>query len=136
MTSTPQQTTTGSPESPVVVLVSASWAGPSRPAPTVLRELSRRWGPSMLALLVEDPEGDVLEQWGIDMLPTWMRFRSAALEAAPDDAEERLTVSSLCGVTPNGERLLLEGPWTLTHRRTGALAKHVVETEFGPDSRH
>lgn len=120
----------------MVVLVSASWAGPSRPAPTVLQELSRRWGSRILTLLVEDPEDDVLEQWDVDVVPTWLRFRAGAPEAPPDGAQERLTVPTLSGLAPEGDVRLLTGSWTLTHRRTGALAKHEVETEFGPDSRH
>lgn len=136
MTSLPPQTTAGALGTPVVVLVSASWAGPSRPAPTVLRELSRRWGSSILTLLVEDPDGDVLEQWHIDALPTWLRFRAGAPGTALADAQGGLSVPSLRGTAPNGETLVLEGPWSLTHRRTGALAKHTVETEFGPDSPH
>lgn len=135
---TPQspQTTAGSPGAPVVVLLSASWAGPSRPAPTVLRELSRRWGSRILALLVEEPDNDVLEQLSVDVLPTWLKFRLGDPTSPLGDAEEGLAVPTLRGVAPNGEVLVLEGPWTLTRRRTGALAKHVVETEFGPNSAH
>lgn len=135
MTSRTPRTTTGSPAVPVVVLVSASWAAPSLPAPTVLRELSTRWGSRILTLLVEDPEDEVLEQWNVDVLPTWMRFQPGVPQAPLDEAQgERLRVAALSGLAPTGARVVLEGPWTLTRRRTGALAKHVVETEFGPNA--
>lgn len=132
MTSPSPQTTTGGPAAPVVVLVSASWAAPSRPAPTVLRELSTRWGSEILTLLVEDPEDEVLEQWNVDVLPTWLRFRPGVPQAPLHEGQEILSVPALSGLAPAGEQVVLEGPWTLTHRRTGALAKHEVDTEFGP----
>lgn len=136
MTQLPPETTTDASIAPVVVLVSAPWAGPSRPAPTVLRELGRRWGSRVLTLLVEDPEDEVLQQWEVDVLPTWLRFRRGVPEASQESTEDRLTVPSLSGQAPTGERLVLNGPWTLTRRRVGALAKHDVESEFGPDSTH
>ena len=146
MTAHSPQSTTDTPAVPVVLLVSASWAAPSRPAPTVLKELSRRWGAHILTLLVEDPEDEALEQWRVDVLPTWLRFRTGSPEldrgteelgeVACNGEERELTVSSLRGTGPEGEVLVLEGPWTLTHRRTGALAKHEVDSEFGPQSGH
>ena len=110
---------------PVLVLVSADWAAPSRPAPTLLRELSRRWGSSMQCLLVEDPEDAFLDRWAIEHLPTWLRF------VADDEGGEQ---SDLHGLTPGGEELVLDGPWRLTHRRSGALPKHVVDAELGPEA--
>ncbi|GAA4519947.1 hypothetical protein GCM10023160_04500 [Brachybacterium paraconglomeratum] len=136
MTQLPPETTTDASIAPVVVLVSAPWAGPSRPAPTVLRELGRRWGSRVLTLLVEDPEDEVLQQWEVDVLPTWLRFRHGVPAASQEGTEGLLTVPSLSGQAPTGERLVLNGPWTLTRRRSGALAKHDVESEFGPDSTH
>lgn len=115
---------------PAVVLISASWAEPSRPAPTVLTELSRRWGSSAHTLLVEDPDDDLLDQWDVQMLPTWMRFTPRALL----DDESGLCVAQLTGTGPRGEPLVLEGPWTLSHRRSGALPKHVVDADFGPNT--
>ncbi len=109
---------------PVLVLVSADWAAPSRPAPTLLRELSRRWGTSMQCLLVEDPEDAFLDRWAIEHLPTWLRFVTD-----DEDGEQ----SELHGLTPGGEELVLDGPWRLTHRRSGALPKHVVDAELGPE---
>ena len=110
---------------PVLVLVSADWAAPSRPAPTLLRELSRRWGSSMQCLLLEDPEDAFLDRWEIEHLPTWLRF------VADDEGGEQ---SDLHGLTPGGEELVLDGPWRLTHRRSGALPKHVVDAELGPEA--
>lgn len=108
---------------PVLVLVSADWAAPSRPAPTLLRELSRRWGTCMQCLLVEDPEDAFLDRWSIEHLPTWLRF------VTDDKGGEQ---SEVHGLTPGGEELVLNGPWRLSHRRSGALPKHVVDAELGP----
>lgn len=119
----------------VVVLVSSSWAGPSRPAPTVLRELSRRWGDAVRTMLIDDPAGDVLDALRIEHLPTWLRFLPAppAGHADPqEEDEDRLGVGELHGSSMRGEPLSLPGPWILDHRRSGALPKHVVDDEFGP----
>lgn len=113
-----------------VVLVSAQWAGPSGPAPTVLRELSRRWGGSVHVLLLEEPDDELLDAWAVDMLPTWLRFA----HGGPLDDEADLIVSRLQGASPAGEAVVLDGPWRLVHRRTGALPKHVVDDEFGPQA--
>lgn len=121
------------PGTAVVVLVSAAWAGPSRPAPTVLRELARRWGGQVHALLVEDPTDELLDLLQVEALPTWMRFLPAELHA-PGPTEDRLTLEELSGITPSGGQVSLPGPWVLVHRRTGALPKHVVDAEFGPDA--
>lgn len=122
---------------PVVVLVSSSWAGPSRPAPTVLRELSRRWGHSVHTMLIEDPTDEILETLQIEHLPTWMRFVPGHPSEGVTPQEEEgngaaLDVTELRGTGIGGEALSLEGPWTLTHRRSGALPKHVIDAEFGP----
>lgn len=130
MTTGHSRTTSPAADVPAVVLISASWAGPSRPAPTVLTELSRRWGSCAHTILVEDPDDELLDQWDVQMLPTWMRFAPRALL----DGEGALCVARLTGTGPGGEPLELEGPWTLTRRRSGALPKHAVDTEFGPDS--
>lgn len=143
---------------PVLVLLSAEWAGPSRPAPTLLRELARRWGPRMDALLIEDPDDEILDRWSVTHLPTWLRFAPAegsarvtgggataetATEAPLDspppagggtDGAEHLVEDVLRGDSPGGEELALPGPWILTHRRSGALPKHVVEAELGPSA--
>lgn len=123
---------------PVVVVVSATWAGPSRPAPTVLRELGRRWGDQIKVLLVEEPSDDVLDAWGIEVLPTWLRFLPGTAERSGNPGgegdESILTVSDLAGTALDGRELVLPGPWRLEHRRTGALPKHVIEAEFGPSA--
>ena len=143
---------------PVLVLLSADWAGPSRPAPTLLRELARRWGPAMHTLLLEDPDDEVLDRWEVTHLPTWLRFVPESVpegsgsgrgmrarpnsHGAKDDAtrdavedrddERALRETTLRGHAPGGAELVLTGPWVLSHRRTGALPKHVVESELGP----
>lgn len=120
------------PAPPVVVVVSAPWAGPSRPAPTVLRELGRRWGDAVQVLLVEDPTEELLEQWRIDVLPTWLRFRlGEAAEGERDDAG--LLLSDLTGCDREGNQISLHGPWRLELRREGAQPKHVIDAEFGPE---
>lgn len=131
----PQQEPAGE-DIPVVVLVSASWAGPSRPAPTVLRELGRRWGTAVQTLLIEDPEEEVLDALRVEVIPTWMRFvrPASALTAEPEGGQERLVVDLLEGRGADGASVRLEGPWELTERRQGALPKHAVDAVFGPEA--
>lgn len=115
---------------PVVVLISVTWAGPSRPAPTVLRELSRRWGREIRAVLLEDPDDEVLDQLEIELVPTWVRLEAPHSDAVPRPGTVRdLEIS---GTGLDGQGLFLTGAWLETHRRTGALPKHVIDTEFGP----
>lgn len=116
---------------PVVVLVSASWAGPSRPAPTVLRELGRRWGAAVQVLLVDDPSEAVLERWAVGVLPTWLRFLPGPQDPGAHEAGQ-LILDELVGTDPTGAEVTLAGPWELVHRRTGAQPKHVIDAEFGP----
>ena len=118
---------------PVVVVVSASWAGPSRPAPTVLRELGRRWGAAVQVLLVDDPSEGLLERWNVEVLPTWLRFLPTT-EKAATDAPGELILHELVGIDLEGTEVTLAGPWELVHRRTGAQPKHVIDAEFGPGS--
>lgn len=144
--------------SELLVLVTASWCAPARPAVTILRELSRRWGPDRTAVHLLDPEPALLDALGVEVLPAWLLLEheepgepSAVPDtsAAPDahdahdahDAErsttERSTVrrtvrTSTLLPTPTGERIELRGSWTERHRRTGALPKHVIDEEFGP----
>ena len=56
----------------------------------------------------------------------------AALRFVTDDVDGEQ--SELHGLTPGGEELVLGGPWRLTHRRSGALPKHVVDAELGPEA--
>lgn len=119
-----------SPDPVAVVLVTADWAGPAKPATTVLQELSRRWGDAVHAVLLEDADEAVLDLLEVAVVPTWMRFIKRAPEA-PQGAPE-LRVPELRGATVSGEAIVLPGPWELTHRRSGALPKHVVAAEFGP----
>ena len=65
-----------SPSAPdvAVVLVTADWAGPARPAETVLRELSRRWGDTVRAVVVEASQDEMLDLLSVDVVPTWLRF--------------------------------------------------------------
>lgn len=127
---------------PVLVLLSADWAGPSRPAPTLLRELARRWGSSMHTLLVEDPDDGILDRWQVEHLPTWLRFVPADEGGADeplghegpegDEGAAHVVEAELRGLSPRGEESLLPGPWRLDVRRSGALPKHVVDAELGP----
>lgn len=128
MTTAPREGIGATAHIPVVALVSAEWAGPSRPAPTVLRELSRRWGDAVKPLLIEDPADEVLEQLRVTVLPTWLRFIAAV--AVP--GETGLTIDELRGKDVRGSESILPGPWRLVHQRTGALPKHEVDREFGP----
>ena len=65
-----------SPSAPdvAVVLVTADWAGPARPAETVLRELSRRWGDTVRAVVVDASQDEMLDLLSVDVVPTWLRF--------------------------------------------------------------
>ncbi|ASK65815.1 hypothetical protein CFK39_08190 [Brachybacterium avium] len=116
----------------MLVLVSAPWAGPARPAPTVLRELARRWGSAIQVLLVEDPTDELLEHYCVDVLPTWLQFVLGAGEADTGHTQERLILQELHGTDLAGEDVSVAGPWKLVHRRTGAQPKHVIDAEFGP----
>ena len=115
---------------PVVVLISATWAGPSRPAPTVLRELSRRWAGELSVVLLEDPLEEVLEQLEVELVPTWVRLEAAGSATASRAGTMRHL--EITGTGTDGQELVLAGAWLETHRRTGALPKHVIDAEFGP----
>jgi hypothetical protein len=128
VTTAPREGREAQEHAPVVVLVSAPWAGPSRPAPTVLRELARRWGESVQTLLAEDPDEAVLDQLHVSVLPTWLRFVRADAGAE----KGAFCVPELTGRGPDGQEVTLPGPWRLAHERTGALPKHEVDREFGP----
>lgn len=120
---------------PVLVLISAPWAGPARPAPTVARELSRRWGAAIRILLVEDPTDEQLERYSVDVLPTWLQFVPVATGdrgAEGEQTPEQLILPELSGSDLAGDEVILPGPWLLVHRRTGAQPKHVIDAEFGP----
>lgn len=59
----------------------------------------------------------------------------ATRDAGEDRDDERaLRETTLRGHAPGGAELALTGPWVLSHRRTGALPKHVVESELGPEA--
>ncbi len=115
-----------------IVLVTADWAGPSRPAPTLLRELSRRWGSAVRAVLVDSAQDDVLDLLEVEVVPTWLRLHPVeSVDATADDALMGV-VEDLAGKTPTGDDIVLSGRWAVNHRRTGALPKHVIAEEFGP----
>lgn len=152
MTPGPAQAEADGSVEQVLVLVSAPWAGPSRPAPTVLRELTRRWGDALTTVLIEEPSDEVLEQWDIEVLPTWVLLRRPAgghgapppalhTDRTPPTAPsgERADTSApvpgeVRGVGARGELVALRGPWEVVRRLTGAQPKHVVDAEFGPSS--
>lgn len=146
-----------------VVLVWAPWAAPSRPAPTVLRELARRWGPTVTTLVLEDPAPEVLDLLGVELMPTWLALvpadapgegtgRKAAEEIAPASGDEapdettkeadgqappampESTIRDLSGTGVDGETAGLPGIWRIVRRRAGALPKHLVDEEFGPSA--
>lgn len=95
----------------VVVLVSASWAGPSRPAPTVLRELSRRWGGEPAALLIEDPADALLESWQVEHLPTWLAFRRVPDRQTPSAAGDRIEAADRTKARDRTEAKDRTGSW-------------------------
>lgn len=174
-----------------VVLVTADWAGPARPAATVLRELSRRWGDAAIALVVDASQDAMLDLLGVDVVPTWLRFirvvdhvidvppsaddadprratgtatavastgppapntecsaegtaaahagaiaggTAEGLAESPAGSEEQLIVRDLPVASSTGEQTVLAGTWKLTTRRRGALPKHEVAHDFGPDA--
>lgn len=114
-----------------VVLVTADWAAPARPATTVLRELTRRWGPTIRALVLKTGDDDVLGTLDVSSIPTWLRFTRVETEGEPQDPSAPV-VRDLRGAGLTGEDVCLPGAWELTHRRTGAVPKHIVAEEFGP----
>lgn len=143
-----------------VVVVAPRWCGPCRPAPTVLRELSRRWGGAVHAVIVEDLPDDRLDTLGIDAVPAWLRLAAtdtaahsadAALGQSAADSDPGPTaddtapgptesvavarvITDLRGTAPHGGEVLLPGLWQVVQYRAGALPKHVVDATFGPDS--
>lgn len=131
MSTTGHEETGHAPDPPVVVLISADWAGPSRPAPTVLRELARRWGTAIRTLWIEDPAEEVLDLLEVEVLPTWLRFSPGPEETDGGSP----AVLALQGRDAGGAEVTLPGPWRVERRRTGALPKHVIDTEFGPAAR-
>lgn len=117
---------------PIVALVTGSWCAPCRPAPTVLRELARRWGTQRHCVLVEDPSDQVLDQLQVDFLPAWLLFEPAS-QAAGAGCDATSGPDLIDGSSPSGDHhLTIPESWRIRHRRTGALPKHVVDTEFGP----
>lgn len=115
------------------MLISAAWAGPSRPAPTALRELSRRWAGDVRTVLLEEPGSEAIDQLDISLVPTWIRLEPAHSYSAGQQGMMRdLEIS---GMGADGQDLILTGQWVETHRRTGALPKHVIDAEYGPHSR-
>lgn len=155
----PEQPTDLGGDRPAVVLVTASWCGPCRPAPTVLRELGRRWGPSVHAVMIEDPSDEVLDQLVIDVLPVWLRLAPGTVAApgpgsapvsprtpqrvgkehsvpagsgVPADADPpHPLIADLRGAFPDGTPVRLRGEWSITERHDGALPKHEVDVRFG-----
>ena len=88
-------------------------------------------------MLIEDPSDEVLAALRVENLPTWMRFvpePAAGLTPAAESGETDLRVAELTGTSMSGQPLSLAGPWVLTHGRSGALPKHVIDAEFGPSS--
>lgn len=193
-----------------VILVTADWAGPARPAATVLRELSRRWGDEVRTGVVDASQDALIDLLAVDVVPTWLRLTrvdvhvidapsnasdgnprpatgsgpataesglsapgaeysaegapagaipgpaagattrsalgsavawtdvpagvtTATTKDGPTGAEEHLLVRDLPVTSSTGERIVLAGTWRITTRRRGALPKHEVARDFGPD---
>lgn len=144
-----------------VVLITADWCAPARPAPTVLRELSARWGEALETFHIRNPDDDVLTALGVTSLPTWLLLRigdsspgsgttaatalpsgsPSAAEPTPWNGAERgdarpaqpRTPESAPGWAAALRRLMEEGAVEV-HRRTGAHPKHVIDDEFGPST--
>lgn len=114
-----------------VLLVSAQWSTPARPAATVLRELARRWGSSVLSLLLEDADEDMLDRLGVETIPTWLRLTKSASRGSTADPSVTV-VHDLSAADVLGHEVVLSGAWQITHRRSGAIPKHVVAEVFGP----
>lgn len=112
-----------------VVLVTAAWCGPCLPAPTVLRELDRRWGGAAHAVLIEDAPEEVLDQLAIEVLPVWLQL--APVDPGADGASPE--ARDLVGNSSDGSGVRLCGEWAITERYDGALPKHVVDARFGPE---
>lgn len=114
-----------------VLLVSARWSTPARPAATVLRELARRWGSSVLSLELEDAGEDMLDRLGVETIPTWLRLTKSSTQGSPADSAVT-PVRDLIATDVLGNEVVLSGPWQITRRRSGAMPKHMVAELFGP----
>lgn len=66
----------------LVLLISAEWALPARPAVTVLTELQRRWDPRVTRALVAEAIPSVLDSFSVDRLPTWILLRPQVVVAS------------------------------------------------------
>lgn len=86
----------------------------------------------MHSIILESPEDDLLGLLDVDVVPTWLRLEPVRPEDLTARAETRRCIDDLVGEDPLGEERRLPGRWMITHRRRGALPKHVVAEEFGP----
>lgn len=144
-----------------VVLITADWCAPARPAPTILRELSVRWGGAIETVHLHNPEDQVLTALRVTALPTWLLLRPgdgsagsdasaaatlrpgspSAPELAPPDSTDRAAAlpeqfqdPDSAPSWPAALRRFMEEGWAEAHRRTGAHPKHVIDDEFGPSA--
>ena len=139
-----------------VILVTASWCVPCAPAPTVLRELDRRWDGMRHAVVLDSPSGEDLDRLGVTDLPTWIMAQpfdgpaaartggasQNAVDADPahasgspgtaGDVPGRTFLLDLHGSGTQGQPIILPGAWRITDAISGALAKHDVDSRFGP----
>lgn len=122
---------------PVVAVVAAPWALPSVPAPQLLRELQRRWGGSLRALVLDAADDVLLERFDVTALPTWIRLEpaeSARLRTGEEiEADGRRESAADPWTTQDamGNRVELSGTWRVVARIEGALAKFQVEEQLG-----
>ncbi|MCS6711855.1 thioredoxin family protein [Brachybacterium sp. EF45031] len=61
----------------LIVLVTAPWCVPCRPAATVMRELARRH-PEVQGVVISDPPEDLADALGVEVIPTWLRLELRA----------------------------------------------------------
>lgn len=117
----------------LLVLVTAPWAPPARPAARVLTELQRRWNPARVRALTVVSAPETLDLLDVDRVPTWIVLGPAAADAAHHDAHPRAVVSvgsqetGLRCQDVRGSTVQLRGEW-LEHRRVvGAVPKHEID---------
>jgi hypothetical protein len=119
----------------LLVLVTAAWSLPARPATTALRELAPRWGGDIHPL-VADARPDVLDLLHVESVPTWIFLRPAPEgepAATPEQGHVRRSIpSGICVHTADGQETTLDpGDWEELDRFVGALPKVEIDRRFG-----
>lgn len=128
----------------VILLVTASWCLPCRPARTLLAELQRRWGDRVLPVILDvDTADPKLDGFAVAELPTWIVLRpvGTSRDASGPHVEQLKGTSTDAGSSGRhctGESLdetplLLRGEWRETARRVGAAPKLEILALVGDD---